>query len=188
MHFESDRLYHVYNRGNNRNPIFIHENNYRYFLRKVIIEILPFSHILAYCLMPNHFHFLLYVKELFENDHAIHPLSRKIGTLLSSYSFAINNRYGFTGSLFQQRTKAKTFEEDLGYGSLCIHYIHQNPLKAGLVRRLEEWEFSSYREYMGLSNENIVNIEFALSLLDLPLNRYDFEKLSYNDFNEKLFY
>ena len=87
-------------------------------------------------------------------------LPYRIGVLLSSYSQAINKQNGTTGSLFQQKTKAKCIavtgydaQSDLAgsgnYLTTCMHYIHQNPLKANLVNRLEDWEYSSFQEYTG---------------------------------------
>jgi len=59
MQFLADSIYHVYNRGNNSNKIFFRDENYLYFLKKIKLLISPHCHILAWCLMPNHFHFLI---------------------------------------------------------------------------------------------------------------------------------
>ena len=96
---------------------------------------------LAYCLMPTHFHFLVFVRSE-ETD----TLKDAVGLMLSSYTKAINRRYNRHGSLFQLHTKAKLIEKD-DYLLTITAYIHQNPVRAGLVKKLEEWEYSSYREY-----------------------------------------
>jgi len=117
MHFEPREFYHVYNRGNNRQPIFFNERNYLFFLKKVKKQLLPFSEIIAYCLMPNHFHFLLRPNDngLKERNtfggKPMQELAYRIGILLSSYSQAINKQNKTTGSLFQQKTKAKILYE-----------------------------------------------------------------------------
>ena len=107
MNFVQGEFYHVYNRGNNRQPIFFNERNYLFFLKKVREQLLPFSEIIAYCLMPNHFHFLLRANEegLKEKNSfggkSMQELAYRIGILLSSYSQAINRQNKTTGSLFQ---------------------------------------------------------------------------------------
>jgi putative transposase len=135
-------LYHLYNRGNNKQRIFFQERNYQYFKQKVLTELGEHVHFLAYCLMPNHFHFLLYTKE--EMDQKI--FSNGLRTLLSSYTRAIQKQENMTGSLFQQNTKYKEVVSD-GYLLTCFHYIHQNPFKAGLVTKIEDWPHSSFNEY-----------------------------------------
>lgn len=64
MHFESDHIYHVFNRGNNSQKIFFTRENYLFFLEKISTYITPFTDILAWCLMPNHFHLMIYIKQV----------------------------------------------------------------------------------------------------------------------------
>lgn len=104
----------------------------------------------------------------------LQKLSRKIGTLQSSYSQAINKEKGTLGSLFRQKTKAKSLSQVFigaknynEYALNCFLYIHRNPINAGLVRRLEEWEFSSFNEYRAINENRICNISLAYSLLGL---------------------
>ncbi|MEP6677617.1 MAG: hypothetical protein ABJA78_20825 [Ferruginibacter sp.] len=155
MHFETDEVYHVYNRGNNKQPIFFKEENYLFFLKKVRNEWLKYCSILNYCLMPNHFHFMLIpdIKACVEVAMAnrvtnMQQLSQTIGKTLSSYTKAINNQNKTTGNLFQQKTKAKCLTNNpilknsfsnTDYIATCFQYVHQNPLKAGLVNDLAEW-------------------------------------------------
>jgi putative transposase len=94
----------VYNRGNNGQVLFFERKNYLFFLKKIKLEVSPFSDVLAYCLMPNHYHLLLSPKthsEDFTSEQICTKLSRKLGTLQSSYAQAINKEYERTGSLFQ---------------------------------------------------------------------------------------
>jgi len=118
MYFEPHALYHVYNQGNNRQQTFFQEENYLFFLKKMRIFLLPHTDLLAYCLMPNHFHWLLYTKEsacelldFSKNTTQALPkrqrLSHQINTLLSSYTRAINIQEKRSGSLFRAHTKAK---------------------------------------------------------------------------------
>jgi len=178
MHFEPREFYHVYNRGNNRQPIFFNERNYLFFLKKVKKQLLPFSEIIAYCLMPNHFHFLLRPNDngLKERNtfggKPMQELAYRIGILLSSYSQAINKQNKTTGSLFQQKTKAKILYEvnnggRISYFEQCFHYIHQNPLVARMVKNLPDWPYSSYPDYTGLRNGTLCAKEIFYALTGL---------------------
>ena len=99
--------------------------------------------------------------------------SQGIKQLLSSYAKAINKQEGRTGSLFQQKTKCvHVNDSEHDYSLTSFHYVHQNPLRAGLVDRMEDWEFSSFREYMGEGKVMLCNRDLARELLDLDLNRF----------------
>src|SRR5699024_10780968 len=81
----------------------------------------------------------------------VHPLVHKISILLSSYAQGVNNQQNRQGSLFKSKTKAKNMSDGgKNYAKTCFHYIHQNPVKAGLTSKMAEWEYSSYRDYAGL--------------------------------------
>jgi putative transposase len=133
-----DQYYHVYNRGNNRERIFFEDKNYVYFLDKIKSAFVPKIDLIAYCLMSNHFHLLVFVKE----ENALEEAMQKI---LTSYSRAINNAYNRTGHLFQGRFKNKLIPNN-EYLLHLARYILRNPLRAGLVEKLEDWKFSSYQE------------------------------------------
>jgi putative transposase len=127
MHFEEGHIYHIYNQGNNRQTIYFEIENYHFFLKKMQDHLLPHCNILAYCLMPNHFHWMVEVTSLFAIKHAhgegdTHgvtqshtvscrqvkiDLNNSIGILLRSYTRAINKRYDQSGSLFRDSTKAQ---------------------------------------------------------------------------------
>lgn len=128
MKLEKGRYYHIYNRSNARERLFRSHENYVYFLTNYRKRFRKKLTTVAYCLMPTHFHFLVKV-----NSDLAKQLSREFGILLSSYAKAYNKRYGRNGSLFQQHTKAKLVDKE-GYLLLLISYIHQNPVRAKLVR------------------------------------------------------
>lgn len=165
MPVEAEKMYHIYNRGNNSQQIFFDRNDYLLFLRKVRHPLLPHVDILAYCLMPNHFHF---VANTF-SDLATKKFQQDLRMMLSSYTRVINYRLKRTGSLFQQNTKIKPLEVGAEhYPFICFHYVHQNPLRANLVKQMEDWEFSSFRDYTGMRNGTLCNREMAHQLLNLP--------------------
>lgn len=189
MKLKSGEIYHVYNRGNNRQRLFYDKENYYYFLAKVRQYLAPNCDILAYCLMPNHFHFLIHATKksgrLFRRTNVLtnKPViprpkmtmfSKGLQLLLSSYAKGINRKYTRSGSLFRQNTKWKKTSDELfslDYSLSCFTYIHNNPVTAGLVSSPEDWEFSSYREYAGLSSsEPICNINLSKQLLSLERN------------------
>ena len=190
MQFEASNLYHIYNRGNNKQPIFFNRDNYLYFLTKVKRYIVPACDILAWCLMPNHFHFLIHAntdteKIIKETPLKINALTECIRLLLSSYTQGINKQNNSTGNLFQQKTKFKCVSEgDINYGYTVFNYTHQNPLRANLVTQLEDWEFSSFADYAGLRNGKLCNIEMATQLFDL--NKDSFLKDSYKELPDEL--
>ena len=104
--------------------------------------------------MPNHFHFLLQILQPCE-------LSTMMKNFLISYTKAINKRYGKVGHLFQGQFKSKEIES-LDYLLTVSRYLHNNPKKAKLVNQNEEWEFSSYLEYLGLRYDELVKKELIL--------------------------
>lgn len=188
MQLHQHGLYHVYNRGNNRNCIFYDSENYPYFLSKIRKWIVPNCDILAYTLMPNHFHMLVHANEWtaipyqsmgYTNSTENNPgvsmsrFSHGIQILLSSYTKAMNKRYHRTGSLFDQNTRARKTSSDtymMDYSLWCFLYIHNNPVKAGLVTSPEKWQYSSYHEYLGLARNPICNLALGRKLLDLDRN------------------
>lgn len=180
MELYPENVFHIYNRGNNRQLVFFNRDNYLLFLRKIREKIVPQADILAYCLMPNHFHLLLSTNEQFDK----HACSNAFKSVLSSYTQAVNRRENRIGSLFAQNTKSKPLASI--HAQTCFHYIHQNPLKANLVQCMEDWEFSSFQDYLALRNGTLCNQKIARIFLDLPLDNKDLKEISYNVIAPKL--
>jgi len=207
MEFQKEHIYHIYNQGNNRRKIFFDRENYLFFLKKIRTYVSPYVDILAWCLMPNHFHLMVLVRELSlklphsqgltqsqaltmqkSNTPKERSLNESIGILLRSYTRAINKQQNLSGSLFRKNTKAECItcpegiapswfmengittyinllpEDD--YPQVCFNYIHNNPVKAKLVQKAEDWEFSSAMDYSGIRSGHLINrktaIEFGL--------------------------
>jgi len=198
MYFEQGHFYHIYNQGNDRQKIFFSRDNYLFFLKKIGTYILPYTDLLAWCIMPNHFHLMVYVKdveievksdiidsEAFTGSEGLtkRTFNDSIGLLLRSYTRAINKQENKSGSLFRNTTKAESITKlegiapsfvnissgtlinvpmpEKAYPQVCFNYIHLNPVKAGLVHKPEDWEFSSYRDYTGGRNGKLINRERA---------------------------
>jgi REP element-mobilizing transposase RayT len=169
MLIERDKYYHLYNRSNNNEVVFKEEESYNYFLKKYHSYCDPYIETIAYCLMPTHFHFLIYGK----TDDNI-KVQKSIAILLSSYTKAINKRFERHGSLFQSRTRAREITDD-SYLVTLISYIHQNPVRGKLVQRIEEWHHSSYKGLIKKSVEEWCQNLTLKSLFDSPT---DFKKYS----------
>jgi REP element-mobilizing transposase RayT len=178
MNIIANEAYHIYNQGNNRERIFHEDADYIEFLKLFRKYVLPNCETLAYCLMPNHFHFLIQATEQSAKNKLVGnlnlcELSNGYRLLQSNYAQYINKKKGRTGSLFRQKTKAKSLQEgDKNYGFIAFHYIHQNPLRAGLVQQLEDWDFSSFPDYAGRRNGTICKRELAFALIGLDKENF----------------
>lgn len=151
----SSGIYHVMLRGINRQQIFEDEEDREHFLETLEIYKDQCAYtVYAYCLMGNHVHLLL--KEGKEN------LVLVFKRIAGSYVYWYNWKYHRCGHLFQDRFKSEPVEDD-GYFLTVLRYIHQNPVKAKLCKRAEEYKYSSMREYV--THPVLVETGFALSLL-----------------------
>lgn len=123
MEFVNGHIYHVFNRGNNLQTVFFTRENYLFFLEKLRKHILPHADMLAWCLMPNHFHLMISVNKItvtyseqVTSSHLLtktRSLNDSISILLRSYTRAIQKQERMTGSLFQNRTKALCLTEPI---------------------------------------------------------------------------
>ena len=147
-------LYHVITRGNNRRLIFKDEEDYRKFLSLLEREKQkhPF-YLYAYVLMANHLHLLM--------EQQAEPLGRIMQRILTGYAQYWNRKYRKVGHLFQGRYKAILCQKD-AYLSELVRYIHLNPVRAKVVRRAEDYAWSSHRAYLGLERCEWVDSEVVL--------------------------
>ncbi len=198
MQFEKGYLYHIYNQGNNQRKIFFKQENYIFFLEKLKKYISPYADIIAWCLMPNHFHLMVLVKEEELPNKETHTVTQShgvsktlkindsIGIMLRSYTRAINKQENFSGKLFREKTKAECINcfngntpsfisnkmtsinliSEKQYSQVCFDYIHQNPVKAGMVKTAIEYEYSSAKDYANLRNNKLINKTIALEYVD----------------------
>ena len=145
----SDEFFHVYNRGANREPLFFSHRNYLYFLRR-IREALPlFSVSLhSFCLMPNHFHFLL-------NQGHPYAVAGFMKRLCDGYAKAVNRELGRKGHLFEERYRMEHVGDNEGLVAVSA-YIHRNPVAARLVDSPLEWPYSSCGVLCGMSTDGMV--------------------------------
>jgi len=157
---ELGRYYHIYNRGINSCNLFEEPSNYEHFLRLYEKYVNPIANTFAYCLMPNHFHFLVRIKE--EKEIILNELPKPVriksseefnkrlqqphiyfSHLFNSYTQAFNKRFNRTGGLFQRPFKRIEIENEK-YLKYLVYYIHHNPVKHGFVEDMVEYPWSSY--------------------------------------------
>ncbi|MCA1760126.1 MAG: 2-amino-4-hydroxy-6-hydroxymethyldihydropteridine diphosphokinase [Bacteroidales bacterium] len=155
-------------------------------------HISSFASIISWCLMPNHFHLVVFVLHdeveiemnnlIEQNNKTIktQTFNQSLGVLLSSYTRAIQKQERITGSLFQKRTKAKLIFDEIkiepsywntafgtqinisegkNYLQTCIEYVHQNPVYSVIVKNPEDWEFSSFRDFVGLRDGKLLDYD-----------------------------
>lgn len=161
--------YHLYNHANGRENLFAETKNYYFFLEKLSFHVLPVAEVYAYCLMPNHFHLLIKIRNqkelveyfskkneaiegqtlptIFDEQLLVKKISKAFSNLFNSYTQAFNKMYDRMGSLFMQNMKSI---EIIGDESFCkvVHYIHSNPVRHQFVKKMELWEHSSYKVFL----------------------------------------
>jgi len=160
---EPNNFYHVYNHAVGNEKLFKTRGNYLFFLVRLEKYLLEFIDIYSYCLMPNHFHLLVFIKtqeDIVRAHSNTHPrkainsglevpkiISRQFSHFFNSYAQAFNKENHRKGSLFYNRFKRKLIDTDL-YLKNIIHYIHYNPIDHGFVDRIDDWPYSSYRTFL----------------------------------------
>lgn len=155
-------FYHIYNRGINSETVFKEERNYSFFLEKYHLYLSPVVNTFAHCLLGNHFHLLIQVKEPSELDifskelksrhtDGLHStdfiVSKQFAKLFSSYTQAINKAFGRTGSLFESPFNRIKVESE-NYLTELIKYIHFNPQKHGFMKDFRDYPHSSYQSHL----------------------------------------
>lgn len=138
--FFPGEFFQVYSRTNGTELLFRTEENYTFFLEKYQKHCSTHFSTLSYCLLPNHFHFLIQVKENAKPETAL----RSFSNFLNGYAKAYNQLYDRHGGLFQRKFKRKQVDGD-SYLSQLIIYIHRNPQKHGIIEDFKNWKFSSFK-------------------------------------------
>ena len=183
--FIKGEYFHIYNRSVENTLIFKSADDYLYFLDKFNPKITTYpASVFAYCLMPNHFHFLLRQ----DNDKPIYQIFSDIN---NSYVQHYNNKYSRKGHLYEGPLQHKRVKKENYIISLC-QYIHYNPKKARLVDNLSDWKYSNYLEWIGkrngiLFNEELLKIYFGSPELYRKQIKYYEKYIKEKEFAELLF-
>ena len=164
-------IYHVMMRGINHQNIFEEQEDYYQFLNTLDMMALSYepdgtpsgrNYILyAYCLMSNHIHLLIRERE--------DTIGMAIKRIASSYVYYYNHKYSRDGHLFRERFKSEPVN-DMAYFVTLLRYIHQNPVKAGMVSEVKDYEFSSWGEYMDKNSTLFPLCDTNTVLNRIPLN------------------
>jgi len=145
--------YHIYNRGNNKGNIFYIPQNYEYFLRKYDQYLSAYLETYAYCLLPNHFHLLVMVKEnlgvdaIAQSDGIGKTISEQFRRFFITYSQAINKQEGRTGSLFEKNFKRLPIKSER-YLIYLVYYIHYNPQRHSIIDDYRKYPHSSFQRIL----------------------------------------
>ncbi|MDD4780848.1 MAG: transposase [Tissierellia bacterium] len=185
IHGESG-IYHVMLRGNERKRIFVDDEDRSFFIEKLFNKVSDEnSELFSYCLMDNHVHLLL--------GEANNNLSNIMKRINVSYVYFFNKKYKRIGHLFQDRFKSE-FIDDENYLLAAVRYIHNNPVKAGIVNEPGDYYWSSYNYYKN-NNNTILCIEKILNIFSTNRNEairefiefgnYDNDEYVFIDYEEK---
>ncbi|MEE4197447.1 MAG: hypothetical protein V2I54_07365 [Bacteroidales bacterium] len=176
---ESWYYYHIYNHANGSDNLFRNDDNYRFFLKKFKKYVIPIAEAYAYCLMPNHFHFLVRIQEEAEIERSFPKfgtlekvnrnkfISKQLSNFFSSYTQSFNKVNGRKGSLFNKNFKRKKITAEL-YLKQAIVYIHLNPVYHGFADEVNTWLYSSYKAICS-TRPTLINKVDVLNLFeDIP--------------------
>jgi len=165
--FESEKQYHIYNRGNNKENIFCETQNYTYFLKLMSKYLLPIATIYSYCLLPNHFHIILRIK-----DNKDLPEKTQIGktkihqpfsNMFNAYTKAFNKKYHRQGSLFQEHLKRIEITNESYLRNLII-YVNTNSNHHNIAD-FKDYPFSSYQALIS-NKETQISRNSVIELFD----------------------
>jgi len=152
------QYYHVIVQGINKSFIFNDAKSKYIYLKYISIYAKENNiDILAYCMMDNHAHFIMHSKEPFSLGKCMH----KTNLIFSNYYNEVNERVGV---IFRNRYKSEPIY-NISYLSNCIKYIHENPVKAGMVKHAKEYPLSSYNEIFNNTGKSIINKELINDIL-----------------------
>jgi REP element-mobilizing transposase RayT len=159
----SEQFYHIYNHAIGNENLFRNAENYQYFLKRYADFISPIASTYAYCLLPNHFHFLIRIKseiELLEYYKLKYVEAEKkpefvvadfamqqFSNFFNAYAKAFNKSYKRKGALFLDYMKRKSVTDEK-YLSNLLHYIHYNPVHHGICKKIGDWDYTSFHAHI----------------------------------------
>ena len=159
--FLPDHYYHIYNRGAHKADIFRDDYDFTFLLKLLKKKAKEFDiSVIAYCLMSNHYHFLL-------RQNGTATISQFMQAVFNIYSKAFNSKYQLSGTLFEGPFRAIMVKDKQYLTHLC-RYIHLNPIEADMVVVPEQWHYSNYLEFIGKRNGKLIDTEFVQEHFGMP--------------------
>ena len=150
--------HHITQRGGRKQRTFFEESDYAAYIRGLRTRLLEVEiSIWAYCLMPNHVHFVAVPR----TEDA---LRRLFGYVHAQYARMINKAHGWQGHLWQERFFSTVMDER--HTVAAMRYVEQNPVRAGLCERADEWLWSSARGHLGLAHDPLLDLEATGHVID----------------------
>lgn len=194
--FEPEKVYHIYSHSNGKENIFKTSDNYLYFLKQYTKYSSEIAETFAYCLMPNHFHFIVRIKpenklkEVFnkklqktKEDTLYRFISHRLGSFLNSYSKAFNKQEGRMGSLFTPNLHRRHIN-DISYLRKAIIYVHCNPIHHGFTKDFLTWRYSSYLSIISAKPTLLLRNEVIDLFDDLENFRHCHNQWKENSFDD----
>jgi REP element-mobilizing transposase RayT len=189
---EYGRFYHIYNRGNGGENVFREERNYAFFMTQYAKYVEPAAETYAYCLLKNHFHLLVRVRDDktfrvsgnpkgLASPKGLNPPTQAFSNFFNAYAKAFNKTYQRTGSLFQ-KPFGRMWVDDENYFANLVHYIHFNPQKHGFAQNFREWHQSSYHAFYSAKPSRLQRGQ----VLEWFHGRDEFEAVHRHSVNERL--
>ena len=171
-------FYHVFNRGINKQEIFLDDNDCVFFLNKLLGLKNKYDHsIYALCLMQNHFHISIQTRKT--------SISKIMSSLTTSYSMYFNRKYQHFGPVFQNRFKSILIENDSYFLELS-RYIYLNPVKAGLVQDPALYKYTSLREALGKEPLYFLDQDILRLIGETKKSIKDYQEFVYDGINKDL--
>lgn len=180
---QADKIYHLFNHAVGHDNLFVNQGNYHYFLQKYAEHLHAIFETYCYCLLPNHFHFLVRVRseeeilkvlfptvshpkglskplgcETVDENRLSDRIAHKVGSFQNAYAKAFNKQQNRKGSLFMQSFGRKEVDTS-AYFSKVVHYIHANAVHHGFVKHIEDWAYTSYHAYLSQKESKLNRIE-----------------------------
>jgi putative transposase len=168
-----DNIYHIYSRAVGDEKLFKSDENYRYLLQKFKNYILPIADIYTWTLLPNHFHFMIRIKNIesinehfsnlkkgaeLEPDNVPDFLMQCFSNLLNSYTKSFNKVNNRKGALFIDYLRRVLVDHDSQFVATAF-YIHKNAVHHGYCKNMEDWKWSSYNSFLNKEPKEAISID-----------------------------